>query len=44
MSAQPEIFFKIVFGDVIASHRAQDEIAIFDNEFRRAFDQHSEPM
>src|SRR5207302_3541100 len=39
---QPQILFKVMFGNMIASHRAQNEIAIFDNDFRRAFDQHSD--
>ena len=41
---ETQVFFNIVRRNMIAPHRAQNEIAIFPDHFRPAFDESAEPM
>jgi len=41
---ETEVFLNVVFGDVIAAHASQDQIAILDDLVRMTFDEDAESM
>src|SRR6267378_5871302 len=41
---QPQVFFEIVFGDVVASHHTLDRLSTFDNDLGTSLDQRAEAM
>src|SRR6266478_4979829 len=41
---EAHVLFNIVCGDMVASHRSKNEITIFNDYFRQAFNEATEPM
>src|SRR5205823_676041 len=41
---EPQIFLEVVLGNMVSSHRCQNQIAVLDDHFRPTFEKATEPV